>query len=72
MFGDAIYGDLIFGGGSLFSGDQDPDGPIVNVIIHDATNRVSYRYASGVRVLNDPDPYVEVLSPDRSWVKILK
>ncbi len=71
MFGDAIFGDLIFGGGSLLTGDQDPDGPIVNVIIHDATGKITTLHSSGVRVLNE-NSYVNILSPNRSWVKILK
>lgn len=71
MFGDAIFGDLIFGGGSLLTADQDPDGPIVNVIIHDATGHITELHASRVKVLNEPS-YVNIFSPARSWVKTLK
>ena len=71
MFGDAIFGDLIFGGGSLFTGDNDPDSPVVNVVIHDSTGRITYLQTSSVRVLNQ-NAYVDILAPARSWVKILK
>lgn len=71
MFGDAIFGDLIFGGGSLLTGDQDPDSPIVIVIIHDPSGRITELHTSRVKVLNELS-YVDILSPSRSWVKTLK
>lgn len=69
MYGELTYGELIYGGNA--ASPTSVDAPIVNVIIHDATGKITYLHRSGVRVVNEV-PYVEVISPVRSWVTISK
>lgn len=70
IFGHIILGEAIFGS-PAGSGSIDPDGPIVNVIVHDQTGKITYSLKSLVRVVYEPS-YVDVVSPERSWVTILK
>ncbi len=68
MFGDAIYGDLIFGGGSLASSD-DPDAPITTVIVNDVSGRITYLAKSGVKILSE-NSSVYIFNEEPSWVKV--
>lgn len=70
MFGDAIYGDLILGGGSLASSD-DPDSPITIVVINDVSGRITYLSKTGVKILSE-NSSVYVFNEEPSWVKILE
>ncbi len=69
MFGDAIFGDLIFGGGSL-SATADTDTPSVNVIINDLTGRITYVSRGGVKILTE-NSGVYIFNEEPTWVKIL-
>lgn len=69
MFGDAIYGDLIFGGGSL-SAIADTDSPVTNVIINDMTGRITYVSRGNVKILTE-NSGVYIFNEEPTWVKIL-
>lgn len=69
MFGDALFGDLIFGGGSLLSSGTDPDGPITTVLINDVSGRITYLSKSGVKILSE-NSSVYIFNEEPSWVKV--
>jgi len=69
MFGDAIFGDLIFGGGSLLSADTDPDSPITIVIVNDVSGRITYLAKSGVKILSE-NSSVYIFNEEPSWVRV--
>jgi hypothetical protein len=69
IFGAIILGECVFGSPSESSVDADP--VFVNVIVNDRTGKVTYNWRSNVRVVYEPS-YIDVVSPERSWVILSK
>ncbi len=66
MFGDLLFGEIFFGGSAASSGDTDT--PVTNVIIHDATGRITYLPKSGVKILSE-NSSVYIFNEEPSWVR---
>jgi hypothetical protein len=69
IFGAIILGEAVFGSPSQSEVSSDP--VFTNVTVYDTTGKVTYDWRSNVRVVYQPS-YVEIVSPDRSWVILSK
>lgn len=67
MFGDLLFGEIIFGGSAASSGDTDT--PITTVLINDVSGRITYLSKSGVKILSE-NSSVYIFNEEPSWVKV--
>ena len=69
IFGATILGEAVFGSPSESSTVADP--VFVNATVYDQTGKITYNWRSSVRVVYEPS-YVDVVSPEKSWVILSK